>query len=382
MKRPGVLLISLALGPSSVVSGCFSDSGAVGGQVDPGSSSSSSSGPAVDPPVTTPTTTESTGPVTTGSLTTTSTSGAPDGDSSSETGVGSTSADSSSSGATDGSTENCGNGVLDPGEGCDDGYAGNSDVDGKCTLACQPAVCGDGLVWQGHENCDLGPNNNDDLYGGCTTQCQAGPACNDGQIQGPEECDNGSDNGTANYPDGGVPCTNVCRFNANVVFVSSKLYAGGALGGAEGADGKCQTLAKDAGFDNHLGFKAFISDTTSNPAANFVHSTIPYVLPNGVRVADNWEDFILNGPNPGIYLTEASEPLIKWDVWTGTTINGNLFADQHCQNWTSIMPADKGRTGYTYPEEGLLMQWNDDKQWVSKSTYGCAWQFRLYCVEQ
>jgi hypothetical protein len=381
MKRPGVLLLSLALGPSSVVSGCFSDSG-TGGQVDPGTSSSSSSGSAVESPMTAPTTTESTGLVTTGTLATTSTSTGPDGDSSSETSDGSTSVENSSSGATDGSIEDCGNGVLDPGEGCDDGYAGNSNVDGKCTLACQWAVCGDGLVWQGHENCDFGPNNNDDLYGGCTTQCQAGPACNDGVIQGPEECDNGSDNGTANYPDGGVPCTNVCRFNANVVFVSSKLYAGGALGGAEGADGKCQTLAKDAGFDNHLGFKAFISDVSSNPAANFVHSTIPYVLRHGVRVADNWDDFILNGPDPGIYLTETGEPLIKWDVWTGTTINGNLFADQHCQNWTSIMPDDKGRAGFTYPDEDLLMQWIDDKEWVSKSTLDCDNYLRLYCVEQ
>jgi hypothetical protein len=381
MKRPGVLLLSLALGPSSVVSGCFSDGGAVSGQVDPGSSSSSSSGPAVDPPVTTPTTTESTGPVTTGSLTMTSTSGAPDDDSSSETGVGSTSTDSSSSGATDGSTENCGNGVLDPGEGCDDGYAGNSDVDGKCTLACQPAVCGDGLVWQGHENCDLGPNNNDDLYGGCTTQCQAGPACNDGQIQGPEECDNGSDNGTSNYPDGGVPCTDVCRFNAKMVFVSSKQYVGGEIGGAGGAHAECQDLAKNAGFDNHTMFKAFISDAYFNPAAHFVHNTIPYVLPNGTRVADNWDDLVLEGPNPGITLTETGVTLPMSRVWTGTYPDGTKFPDLACANWTKTLPKPEepgssdnyARTGRTFA---------DAKGWASKDSLGCDLPARLYCVEQ
>ena len=381
MKRPGVLIISLALGPSFMVSGCFSDGGAAGGQVDPGSSSSSSSGPAVDPPVTTPTTTESTGPVTTGSLTTTSTSTGSDGGSSSETGVGSTSAESSSSGATDGSIENCGNGVMDPGEECDEGYAGNSDVDGMCTLACQWPVCGDGLVWQGHEDCDLGPNNNDDLYGGCTTQCQAGPACNDGQIQGPEECDNGTDNGTANYPDGGVPCTDVCRFEAKLVFVSSEKYVGGELGGAGGAHSECQELAKNAGFDNHTMFKAFISDADFNPAAHFTHSTIPYVLPNGTRVADNWDDLVLEGPSPGITLTEIGEYFAMHRVWTGTYPDGTKFPDLACANWTKILPKPEDpASSDNYARTGRTLA--DAKQWASEDSSGCDLSARLYCVEQ
>jgi len=377
MKRPAVLL-ALTLGPSSMLPGCFSDNGVAGGQVDTGSSSSSSSGPAVDPSLTTPTTTESTSPATTGSLMTTSSAG--DGSSSSETGVGSTSGENSSSGATDSSIENCGNGVLDPGETCDDGYAGNSNVDGKCTLACQLAVCGDGLVWQGHEDCDLGPNNNDDLYGGCTTQCQAGPACNDGQIQGPEECDNGSDNGTGKTPDGGVSCDSGCRFEAKLIFVSSENYAGGKIGGAGGAHAKCQSLAGAAGFDNHTGFKAFISDANFNPAAHFVHSTVPYVLPNGTRVADDWDDLILEGPNPGITLTETNESLPAHRVWSGTYPDGTKFPDLACANWTSMQPNpdpsspdNKARTGRTLA---------DAQAWVSDDSLGCDVSYRLYCVEQ
>jgi len=381
MKRPGVLLLSLALGPFSGASGCFSDSGAAGSQVDPGSSSSSSSGPAVDPSVTTPTTTESTGPVTTGSYTTTSTSTVTDGDSTSETGVGTTEAESSSSGATDGMTENCGNGIMDPGEACDEGYAGNSDVDGMCTLSCQIPVCGDGLVLQGHENCDLGPNNNDDLYGGCTTQCTAGPTCNDGQIQGPEECDNGTDNGTGMAPDGGVSCDSGCRFEAKLIFISSEQYVGGEIGGAGGAHSKCQELAKNAGFDNHLDFKAFISDVYFNPAAHFTHSTIPYVRPDGIRVADDWDDLVLEGPNPEIRITETGVSLPMSRVWTGTYADGTKFPDLACANWTSLQPNaeepgspdNKARTGRTLA---------DAEEWANEDSLWCHWPARLYCVEQ
>jgi cysteine-rich repeat protein len=45
----------------------------------------------------------------------------------------------------------CGNGVLDTGERCDDGNT--SDLD-ACTSACQVARCGDGVVYAGVEACD------------------------------------------------------------------------------------------------------------------------------------------------------------------------------------------------------------------------------------
>jgi cysteine-rich repeat protein len=56
----------------------------------------------------------------------------------------------------------CGNGVLDPGETCDDGNRKNTDDcpdDGAHGGTCEPASCGDGFVWAGHEDCD-GPNLN------------------------------------------------------------------------------------------------------------------------------------------------------------------------------------------------------------------------------
>jgi CSLREA domain-containing protein len=59
--------------------------------------------------------------------------------------------------------EGCGNGVMEPGEACDDGNAFSTDW---CRNDCQPNVCGDGVVFVGWESCDDGWQ-----PGGCTDQC-------------------------------------------------------------------------------------------------------------------------------------------------------------------------------------------------------------------
>lgn len=375
MKRPGFLLISLGL--SSVMSGCSQDDGAGGGPVEAVSSSSSTSGPFVDPTASTPTTTESTGPATTGTLSTTSTSDAPDSDGSGESGSSGTNAESSSSGATDGSTENCGNGVRDPGEECDDGYASNSDTTGMCTMACKLPVCGDGLVWQGHENCDFGPNNNDTVYNGCTTECKVGPSCGDGLVQGPEECDAGEANGTGvPASEDGVACESACRFLANVVFVSRTVYTGKEVDGITGAHGHCKELATNAGLDNADNFKAFISAVGFTPAGHFVHSDIPYVRLDGIRIADNWNDLIQNGPSSGLFVTETKDQLMNGKLWTGTAPDGTMYLpEMTCAGWTSDSPALKGRVGRVSPDP-------HPTQWTSDTNLECDHPARLLCFEQ
>jgi fibro-slime domain-containing protein len=128
----------------------------------------------------------------------------------------------------------CGDGVLSPGEQCDDGkneggygkcqpgcvrgpYCGDSIVNGPeacdngnnvsaygsegCAPGCvTPARCGDAIV-QGDfgETCDDGKN--DGAYGGCTTTCGFAPRCGDGAVNGPagsEECDDGANDGSYN----------------------------------------------------------------------------------------------------------------------------------------------------------------------------------------
>ncbi len=92
----------------------------------------------------------------------------------------------------------CGDGVIDPGENCDDGNLESSD---SCIATCEKARCGDGIVHVGVELCDEGLSadggssgdatggNDGSLDGGhCTAHC--GPfTCGDGVVQAPEVCD-------------------------------------------------------------------------------------------------------------------------------------------------------------------------------------------------
>jgi cysteine-rich repeat protein len=89
----------------------------------------------------------------------------------------------------------CGDGLVGPGEACDDGNTVNED---GCTNACTLPACGDGIVQAG-EACDDGNTVNGD---GCTNACTL-PACGDGIVQAGEACDDGN---TVNN-DG---CTNTC----------------------------------------------------------------------------------------------------------------------------------------------------------------------------
>lgn len=73
----------------------------------------------------------------------------------------------------------------------------------------------------------------------------------------------------------------------------------------EGAHTKCRLLAEKAGLDNSASFMAWLSDALHSPAKDFtLTDNIPYVRPDGVRVADDWNDLVQNGPHDGIFVTE------------------------------------------------------------------------------
>lgn len=126
----------------------------------------------------------------------------------------------------------CGNGVLQAGEQCDDGNSGAGD---GCSAACvveplwacadEPSVCtkrncGNGVI-EGDEACDAGERNGL-FYGdgtGCTAFCSFEPncrvdgvdgcvsACGDGMRIAPEQCDDGN----ASNGDG---CSSACVVEA------------------------------------------------------------------------------------------------------------------------------------------------------------------------
>lgn len=84
----------------------------------------------------------------------------------------------------------CGNGVMDPGEDCDDGNI----VDGDgCDHDCHLERCGDGVLQPSRgEVCDLGDAMNGKCMG-CSADCKSLERCGDGIIDSEcgEICDNG-----------------------------------------------------------------------------------------------------------------------------------------------------------------------------------------------
>lgn len=344
-----------------------------------GAGSSSGTDTDTDPTASTPTSSGETGAVTTGpgsTSTSTTTSGAPD--SSSTAMDESSGGEISSSDASGGSLEDCGNGMQDPGETCDEGYINNKN-DGACTMACQTAKCGDGLVWAGHETCDHGDDNNNTTYNGCTDACELGPHCGDGVIQvEEEECDAGENNGNGESSPDGVPCEPECKFYAKVVFVTSTTYTGKEVDGVTGAHLLCRERAEAAGLDNHVNFKAFISAAGFIPAdaEQFSHADIPYVRVDGIRIADNWEDLVQEGPAHGILIAENGKSYAEWYVWTGTDSEGKMYIpEQTCAGWGSDSPLAKGRMGRTSVAA-------DKVKWTSDTNGECDFSAKLYCFEQ
>ncbi|HEY0138884.1 MAG TPA: hypothetical protein VGB85_32585, partial [Nannocystis sp.] len=281
-----------------------------------------------------------------------------------------------------------GNGELDPGEQCDKGHGNNSDSTSYCTLHCQVAVCGDGLVHVGVEACDHGIDNNDFLYDACGTDCARTKFCGDGEVNGPEECDRGEANGSDDKDADSVPCSASCTHASLLVFLSSVTYTVYELGGsAYEADGRCRDLAEAGMLANHQNFKAWISDKFSSPFDRFTPTPgLPNALKNGLRVADDHAQQITTGPLTGITITEKGETIYNAKVWTDTKPDGTVFDPTlACENWTTNSALKKARVGRSGVDKADLAEWNkfkSEQQWTTYLTLGCHSKYHLYCFEQ
>ncbi|MEP6608572.1 MAG: hypothetical protein ABJA83_07805 [Burkholderiaceae bacterium] len=165
---------------------------------------------------------------------------------------------------------------------------------------------------------------------------------------------------------------------------------GGDLGGLDGADQHCQSLAKAAGADNRT-WRAYLSTqgaTLSDP--KFVNArdrigTGPWYNAKGVMIAKSVED--LHSANNNVTkqtaLDEKGQPVNgktenpnKHDALTGSRPDGTAFAgppfpDMTCGNWTKSTTDGSAMTGH-FDRGGPI-----DSPWAtswnsSHPTLGCS----------
>jgi cysteine-rich repeat protein len=276
----------------------------------------------------------------------------------------------------------CGDGFLWAGmEGCDDGNVEEGDAcpSGGMGLCKAVAGCGDGFLWDGMEGCDDGNAVEEDACpSGGVGQCKAAAVCGDGFVwAGMEECDDGN----VEDLDG---CNNMCA-PPRWVFITSKGQDSGNLGGVTGADAYCQGLAVGAKLPGT--YKAWLTgiDAASAPAQRFGSTGFKgwYLLNTQppTRVARGWAD--LTSPNedvPANYLRSAISVDEKGvdvgngSAWTNTKADGTQEAsDNHCSDWKS----DGDLSGWTGRGKlGVL-----DEKWTSNVTASCSLGARLYCFQ-
>ncbi|MGB1275208.1 MAG: hypothetical protein ACPG77_05610, partial [Nannocystaceae bacterium] len=271
----------------------------------------------------------------------------------------------------------CGDGILQEGEGCDDGIF---DPNGPCLLGCELNICGDGHVHTGVEDCDAGQQNGA-YAGSCSESCtNTGiPSCGDGILQEEyEACEEGQTNGD------GLLC-NECQFDDFRYIFLSSVKVNGALEtnlpinpdttGIYRADAICNLLA----FTNDLPgtYYAWLSDNNNHEHSNAADriegagSSAVYVIPGVGKVANNWHDLVTNGPSQPIIWTEEADEVMPAPVfvWTNTDTHGLSLGEASCNNWTTT--DDSGWTAAT--TEGL--------DWTSLSPSLCLYDFHLYCVQ-
>ena len=148
---------------------------------------------------------------------------------------------------------------------------------------------------------------------------------------------------------------------------------GGNLGGVEGADKLCQTLAAKAGAGTRT-WRAYLSTSFNGaPAANAGDriGAGPWYNAKGVLVARGPIDLHTKGGlDPALVLTEKGAAIApETTVLTGTLADGTAAVDKTCNNWTDT--------------SGEAAAGGPGSAWNSARTATCAalptGQPRLYC---
>jgi cysteine-rich repeat protein len=209
-----------------------------------------------------------------------------------------------------------------------------------------------------------GGTTSDGSESGSSSTGLALPVCGNGVVEGDETCD---DN-----PTPGDGCQECAR--DSIVFISSEVYQGFALGGLYGADQRCRSLAAKAGLERFLTFKAWLSTPTMSAADRLLHSHGRYVLVNGLVVAQDW-DALTSGTLENAIVVDEKSMTQNGLVWTGTLGSGQpALGSEFCEDWDD----DSGLLKWG----GSGLSASTDANWSFFDHNGCGSETHLYCFEQ
>ena len=157
-----------------------------------------------------------------------------------------------------------------------------------------------------------------------------------------------------------------------LVFVTRAAFQGN-FGGLAGADARCQSAAGDAGLPGV--FRAWLSTTAEPAGARVARKDVPYVMPGGIRVADNYADLTDGDLAHPIDRTEYGDAVPSpFLARTATTSDGRALSPT-CADWTSRRRYDGGTWGAT---DAATSDWSRTGVFPGR----CDYLAHLYCLEQ
>ena len=149
--------------------------------------------------------------------------------------------------------------------------------------------------------------------------------CGNGLIEGSEACDDGG-------KVSGDGCSENCKREDLVVFVSAGVFTVAQLTNLEIADNLCSGMAQTSSvppYAESKPFAAWLSDGKTSARDRIGHTDLPYRLLDGTKVADNTDDLLQNGVDSAINIDQfaTAVPDAVSDcgdalVWTGTDPKG------------------------------------------------------------
>ena len=258
----------------------------------------------------------------------------------------------------------CGDGTLQVGEACDDGPQNGPTR--PCRGDCTFAVCGDATICdqcQPAELCDDGNKIDDD---GCDLACQP-TLCGNGVLDAQEECDD-------NNQIAGDACSARCLLERQYIFVSSIKGPGNST--IIAADLLCAGLAATQ-FNTRRKFGAWLSVAATPAVMRIGVSPFPYMTPTATLIAANTVDLLDGSLEIPILETEDGVAQLTSQgcdgisgVWTGTTPAGTPDLD-NCSDWSTT--EGQGLTGnFAFA----------DTAWTQACNLPCSTALHVYCVEQ